>query len=151
MLANVLFTSMSFGAICIVMPLAFSWQIKLLLNTMIIVSVIYTLLCHGLLLLPWSCVGLKVSHKSQLQLVLKNGDVLEVIAQANSVVTPYLTVLNSRVKGAGLIHHLLFHQHLVIFPDSVDADDYRELRVWLRWAYKQQADLENQVNSEPGK
>ena len=139
---NVLFTLMGLGALCIVILLDFSWQIKLLINSMIIVAVIYTLLCHGLLLLPWSCVRLNVNHKNQLQLVLKNGDVLNVIAQPNSVVTPYLTVLNSRLKDAGLIDYL-FHQHLVIFPDSVDVDVYRQLRVWLRWAYARQPDREN--------
>jgi len=133
MLASALFTLMSLGAFSIVILLAFSWQIKLLLCVLIMASAIYTLLCHSLLLLPWSCVGLKVSIKNQLQLVLKNGDVLDVIAQSNSVVTPYLTVLNSRIKDAGLVHGL-FHQHLIIFPDAVNADDLRKLRVWLRWA-----------------
>lgn len=134
MLACTLFTSMSLGALCIVMLLAFSWQIKLLLIAMIIVSAVYALLCHGLLFLPWSCVALKINTKNQLQLVRKNGQLLDVTVQPNSVVTPYLTVLNSRLKDATFVHRLL-DQHLVIFPDAVNANDYRQLRVWLRWGY----------------
>jgi toxin CptA len=136
-LASGLFTLMSLGALAIVMLLAFSWQIKLLLSSMIIASAIYALLCHGLLLLPWSYVALKINMKNQLQLKRKNGQVLEVTAQPNSVVTPYLTVLNSCVKDATFMHRLL-DQHLIIFPDAVNADDYRQLRVWLRWAYARQ-------------
>ncbi len=137
MLACALFTLMSLGALCIVMLLSFSWQIKWLLSSIIMVSAIYALFCHGLLLLPWSCVALKINMKNQLQLKHKNGQILEVIAQPNSVVTPYLTVLNSRVKDASFIHRLL-DQHLIIFPDAVNADDYRQLRVWLRWGYARQ-------------
>lgn len=137
MCACALFTLMSFSALCIVMLLdflwLFNWQIKWLISAMIIVSAVYAILYHGLLLLPWSCVGLKVNKKNQLELVLKNGDILEVIVQPNSVVTLYLTVINSYIKDAGLIHGL-FHQHHIIFFDAVNADDYRQLRVWLRWA-----------------
>jgi hypothetical protein len=34
--------------------------------------------------------------------------------------------------------HRLLDQHLIIFPDAVNADDYQQLRVWLRWAYARQ-------------
>lgn len=42
--------------------------------------------------------------KNQLQLKRKNGQILEVTAQPNSVVTPYLTVLHSCVKDPILMH-----------------------------------------------
>lgn len=140
-LATALFTLMSLAALSIVILLDFShmfnwsfnWQFKSLLSAMIIISAIYAILCHGLLLLPWSCVALKVSIKNELELVLKNGDIIEVVVQSSSVVSLYLTVLNSRIKNAGLIDSL-FHQHHLIFFDAVNADDYRHLRVWLRWA-----------------
>lgn len=135
--ATALFILMSIGALSIVILLDFShmfnWQFKSLLSAMIIISAIYAVLCHGLLLLPWSCVALKVSIKNKLELVLKNGDIIEVLVQPSSVVSLYLTVLNSRIKNAGLINSL-FHQHHLIFFDAVNADDYRQLRVWLRWA-----------------
>ena len=123
MLACTLFTLMSFGALYIVILLAFSWQIKLLLSAMIMVSAVYALLCHGFLLLPWSCIALKINTKNQLQLVRKNRQLLDVTVQPNSVVTPYLTVLNSSVKDASFMHRLL-DQHLIIFPDAVNANDY---------------------------
>lgn len=136
-----LFTLMSLGALSIVILLdlsrLFNWQIQCLLGAVIVISAVYAILQHGLLLLPWSCVGLKVSKNSQLELILKNGDILEVVPQPNSVVTLYLIVLNCRKNEAGFIYsltHGLFHQHYIIFFDSVNADDYRQLRVWLHWA-----------------
>lgn len=43
----------------------------------------------------------------------------------SSVVTPHLTILN--VRGARRSHSVL------IFPDSLDAASFRQLRVNLRW------------------
>lgn len=143
MLASCLFTLMRAGAWCIVMLLAFSWQLKLLLSVMIILSAIYAVLCYGILLLPWSCIALQVNTISQLQLVFKNGKILDVIVQANSVVTPYLTVINYSVTEKNLLKrlmHKLYCPHLVLFVDSVNADTYRHLRVWLRWAHARQLD-----------
>ena len=143
MLASCLFTLMSADAWYIVMLLAFSWQLKLLLIVMIVLSAIYAVLCYGLLLLPLSCIALQVNTISQLQLVFKNGKILDVIVQANSVVTPYLTVINYAVTEINLLQklmHKLYYPHLVLFVDAVDSDDYRHLRVWLRWAYAWQLD-----------
>lgn len=143
MLASCLFTLISAGAWCIVMLLAFSWQLKLLLSLMIILSAIYAVLCYGILLLPWSCIALQVNTISQLQLVFKNGKILDVIVQANSVVTPYLTVINYSVTEKNLLKrlmHKLYCPHLVLFVDAVNADTYRHLRVWLRWAHARQLD-----------
>jgi hypothetical protein len=72
----------------------FSWQLKLLLSVTIVLSAIYVVLCYGLLMLPWSCIALQVNMISQLLLVFKNGKILDLIVQANSVVTPYLKVIN---------------------------------------------------------
>jgi toxin CptA len=45
----------------------------------------------------------------------------------SSYVSPWLTILDLRPAGArGL-------RHVVIVPDAVDPDDFRRLRVWLRW------------------
>lgn len=133
-IASALFTLMSVGACCIVMLLTISSPIKLALLVAIILSGLYAVLQHGLRRLPSSCVALKVDAKNQLQLVRKDGRTLDVLVQANTVVTPYLTVLNSRTQSASLLPCLSM-QHLLIFPDAVDANGYRQLRVWLRWGY----------------
>lgn len=45
----------------------------------------------------------------------------------STYVSPALTVLNLKPVGARRA------RHVVILPDAVDADDFRRLRVWLRW------------------
>ena len=132
MIASALFTLMSVGALFIVILLTMSLQLKLLLSFMIVFSAIHAVSKHGLLLLPWSCVKLSINTKNQLQFTRKDGKQLEVLVQANSVVTPYLIILNSQIKEASFLQRL-FVQHLIIFPDAVDAENYRQLRVWLRW------------------
>ena len=45
----------------------------------------------------------------------------------STYVTPYLTVLNLRRSSTRVARHVL------LLPDSLNADDFRKLRVWLRW------------------
>jgi toxin CptA len=47
-----------------------------------------------------------------------------------SVVMPWLVVLHYRVEDNGQTHHL------VMPPDSLPSDDFRRLRVWLKWKAK---------------
>lgn len=146
---SILLTLMSLGAFCIVMLLGLSWQIKLPLGFIIVTSAIYTVLFHGLLLLPWSCVALNINTKNQLQLIRKDGKPLEVTVQAHSVVLPYLTVLNcqygidSQAQASFLrrsFARCFITRSLIILPDALDAEKYRQLRVWLRWGYSRQPD-----------
>ena len=46
----------------------------------------------------------------------------------DSLVTPYLTVLNVLPLGAR------FTSRIIILPDSLDAESFRQLRVWLKWS-----------------
>jgi hypothetical protein len=45
-----------------------------------------------------------------------------------SCVTPALTVINLRVEGARTPRHVL------LISDNIRADDFRRIRVLLRWA-----------------
>lgn len=49
------------------------------------------------------------------------------VLQDSSFVAPYLTILNVQVVG------WRFTRHIVILPDRMDAETFRQLRVWLRW------------------
>ncbi len=75
---------------------------------------------------------IKVNVKSQMQLIRQDGKQLEVTVLGNTVVTPYLTVLNCRHNQLTFAQRL-FSQHIIIFSDAVDAEAYRRLRVYLRW------------------
>jgi len=56
-----------------------------------------------------------------------NGDQLTGKILRDSLVTPFLTVLNILPRNTRLAHSL------VILPDSLDAASFRQLRVWLKW------------------
>lgn len=57
---------------------------------------------------------------------------LRVELSASSTVLPRLTVLHIKEQGS--------RRHLVILPDSLPAEDFRRLRVWLRWLGVKHAD-----------
>ena len=124
--------AMGLGAGVILILPALIWQIKLILGVVILSAVAYNVCQYGLLLLPWSYVALNVSSVHQVQLVRKDGKQIDVHVRDDSVVTPFLTVVNCKVTDASLLMRL-FAPHLVILPDALDAESYRQLRVWLRW------------------
>ena len=117
----------------ILIPLNLYWQIKLAIVVVIVCSAAYAVCCYGLLLLPWSCVGLTVNAKNQLSITRRDGaQLLDVSVIADSVVTPYLTVVRFHQKNAAILSRVFSFQ-MIILPDSLDAENYRQLRVWLRW------------------
>jgi toxin CptA len=40
---------------------------------------------------------------------------------------PWLTVLNLKLPGKRLV------RHVILLPDALDENEFRRLRVWLRW------------------
>lgn len=119
-------------AFAILIPLALDWQIKLLLGLAILSASLYAIFLHGLLVLPWSCVALRVNSDNTLNLMLANGRQLPATLCRDSVVTPYLTVVNCKAKDATIFMRW-FSPHLVLLPDMLDKETYRKFRVWLRW------------------
>jgi toxin CptA len=57
---------------------------------------------------------------------------LEAAILPSSFISPYLTVLNLNIEGERRA------RHVVILPDAMDAEQFRQLRVWLRWKCKSQ-------------
>lgn len=150
-LLSALIVGMSLGACFILVLLTLFLQIKLLLVLSVVILAAYAVCCYGLLLLPWSCVALSVNVKNQLQFIRKDGKQLEVLVQENSVVTPYLTVLNCKLSNRdqlddmSLIMRRLLMLNLTklsvtILPDALDPEGYRQLRVWLRWGHSSKLD-----------
>ena len=119
---------------CILIPLQLYWQIKLVIVLAIAISATYVICGYGLLLLPWSCVGLLINAKNELQITRRDGTQLSAVSVVgDSVVTPYLTVIRFHQKNTTILSHIFSFQ-LIILPDALDAESYRQLRVWLRWA-----------------
>jgi len=127
---------------CILILLPLVWQIKWLLVIVILLLAIYSVCTRGLLLLPWSLLALNINVKNELQLTCRDGAKFVAVVCADSVVTPYLTIVHVQPQQLSFIRRLLF-SHVVILPDMVDAERFRQLRVWLRWGQVHQSQVEH--------
>ena len=64
---------------------------------------------------------------SDIALISRDGKELNGHVLRSSLVTPAMTILNVAYTGKMRI------DSVVIFPDSMDAERFRELRVLLKW------------------
>ena len=93
----------------------------------LLASAVFYFKRDGLLALPNSIIALHVHSDCQCEVKIKQGEWIEAELLGTSFVAPYLTVLNFKVPGKRLAWHS------VIFPDAVDREDFRQLRVLLKW------------------
>jgi len=109
------------------------WQIKLLLATFVISASVYAICLHGLRILPWSLVALDINSGNELKLIRRDGRQLAKLQLCgDSVALPYLTVMRcTPAKTIGLSG--FFPYYLLLLPDAIEPDSFRQLRVWLRW------------------
>lgn len=116
------------GACVIIICMPFSAVLKLLLCSLVLLATGYHVADKGFMLLPWSCIALRLNTKGELTASTRAGDEYIVDILPDSFVASYLAVLNYRVSGKK------GQRSILLLPDSTDADAYRRLRVWLRWA-----------------
>ncbi len=76
---------------------------------------------------PSSIVGLRLSEGGELALLSAAGEPVYVAVQADSTVFSQLIVLRIRDEEHGRL------RSLVLLPDSMRAEHFRLLRLWLRW------------------
>ncbi len=87
----------------------------------------YCLLLHAGLRMGMSCVALRLEEGDEIVLVLRNGSHLMCRLSGDSLVTPYIVILNvARNEQRG-------GRSVVIMPDAIGAESFRRLRVILRW------------------
>jgi toxin CptA len=107
-------------------PLAFPIWAKTALAFFVLLSLGYHLWREAWLFAPSASVALLLEG-DQVVLSTRGGEQLTGQILRDSLVTPYLTVLNVLPQGAR------FSRSVVILPDSLDAESFRQLRVWLKW------------------
>jgi len=98
----------------------------ILLFVVLIWSVTYYLLRDALLALPGSWVGLRLEDE-QLTLFNRRGDAMIGRLLKSSVVMPNLVILNIAITN----HR--WTQNVILMPDSMDEESFRQLRVALKW------------------
>ena len=138
-----------------VKPLALSLRPSRLLMTVLVIAVLGTDVLLFLLPIPWpvalllamvmtagfkqaiwrdallqagaSIDAMALSAKGELRCHLRAQDWQLVQVLDSTYVAPWLSVLHLQVEGRR------FARHVVLLPDSLDAEAYRQLRVWLKW------------------
>ena len=113
-------------ALAVLAPLALPIWTRTLLALLVIISLLYHVWRDAWLLALSSSKTLLLDG-DLLLLVARNGDQVTAQVLADSLITPFITILNVLPQGAYLA------RSIIILPDSLDTESFRQLRVWLRW------------------
>lgn len=128
-LAKIL-VSVHLVAISLMYSLPLFIDLKIMGIVVLIISLIYYLRKNAFLTDADAIKVLMLSDEMPCQLTLHSGESYTCNVLENSFVAPYLTVVNLKLEGK------FFPQSLIILVDSLDAEEFRQLRVWLRWNKK---------------
>lgn len=113
-------------ALAVLVPITLPLWARILLAELVLVSMLYHL-WHDAWLLALSSNKTLLLDGDSVLLVARNGDQVTARILADSLVTPFISVLNVLPQGAYLA------RSIIILPDSLDAESFRQLRVWLKW------------------
>lgn len=113
-------------AIILLMPFVLGLKTGFVLIGLI--AMIYAIAKDALLMLPWSILQLEFSSQNEVRIVMKNKQMFRAEILHSSYINPYLTVLNFKLTGQ------FWQYHIVILPDSLSQDTFRQLRVRLLWS-----------------
>ncbi|MFO1290082.1 MAG: protein YgfX [Nitrosomonas sp.] len=133
---TLMFSVAHMGCIIIIALLDGSIVLKASGMLLLVLSLIYYIRLYALLQSPNAIVSFYLSDHSTCITQTRSGQQLHWHIQGSSFVTPYLTVLSLKSNQS------FFDRSIVIFPDSINAEQFRQLRVWLRWKWKDTNSLE---------
>jgi toxin CptA len=88
---------------------------------------VYRILLDANLRMGYSCVAFRLEEDEGIVLVLRDGRQLSGQVSGDSVVTPYLVILNVALGEQSSTRSLL------IMADAMGAESFRLLRIALRW------------------
>ncbi len=113
------------GGLLLTLPLP-SW-LMVALTVILLASAAYGVHRHALRRGAGAITVLAFSDRESIRLTLGNGSTAAGRVLGSSTVGAMLTVLNIALDGRRR------PVHLVLLGDSLSPDDFRRLRVWLRW------------------
>ncbi len=116
-------------------PLALPMIVKMIIIFLLAGSLYYYLRRYAWLISAQSIVALHLTGRNQCELKTNTGSAIDTVIDASTFVAPYMTVLCLKEDQ---IHR---YRTVVILPDGIDADSFRQLRIWLKWRW--QADSAN--------
>jgi toxin CptA len=111
-------------------PLDLSLNIKLIVVFILMMSAIYYLRQDAFLVATNSVIAFELSNTMRCTIISRSGQSIICCILSSTYVTSYLTVLNVKPEGK------FFTRSILILPDGIDTEAFRQLRVWLRWKWK---------------
>ena len=123
------------AAIATLVPLQLPLTARLGIALAVTLSLAHSIRRFAWLRSPESIVAIELTDCEQGSMQSAAGLWCEGRVLPTTYVTPMLTVVNMRVNGSRRVRHAL------IVADNIDADDFRKLRVALRWAYPKNAGI----------
>jgi toxin CptA len=133
LLALALAAAHAAAAIALV-PLDFPAWAKVLVVLLVAASLVHALRRHAWLSSAASVKAIELHEHDRVTLEVGDGTRHAARVLGTTYVTPRLCVMNLRIAER------LFVRHAVIVADNVDPEDFRRLRVWLRWGCRPEAD-----------
>ncbi|PSJ16691.1 protein YgfX [Nitrosomonas supralitoralis] len=111
-------------------PLSLSLGFKVLIAILLVISLIYYLRHDALLVANNTVMSFTLSEKMQCAVITRCGKTIACDVLGSTFVAPYLVVLNLKAEGK------FFPFSIVILPDGIEVDMFRQLRVWLLWKWQ---------------
>lgn len=111
-------------------PLALPLEIKAIIFVLLIISLLYYLRKDALLSANDAVIALQLKEDMRCIVTTRSGQSIACRILGSTFVAPYLTVMNLQPAGK------FFMRSVVILPDSIKEEEFRRLRVWLRWKWK---------------
>jgi toxin CptA len=126
------------SAISLLWPLMLPVAAKLASTVVLAISLVIYVRHYAFRKSPGSITGLSLADDMTCTLETRHGERIACALLGSSFVAPYLTVLELKPLNDTRWSHRLRSCSVVILPDAIAAEDFRRLRVLLRWKWKEQ-------------
>ena len=104
--------------------------VKGAISLAVAVSLVYFLALDAALHAAKAIVELELKDDGGIAFRTREGRWVDSELAASSYVSPGLTIVVLKPRGRGRA------RHVILLPDSVDARDFRRLRMWMRWKHE---------------
>lgn len=125
-LAGVLIAALN-AAVVLLLSMSLPWWAKLAAIAALLISAVYYLRHDAYLSMQSSNVRLQM-EAGQVTITRRNGHSWSGLVLHDSFIMPQMVILNVLPEGA------YFSRSVIILPDSLDKDSFRQLRVLMKWS-----------------
>ena len=126
LLAAILITAHA-GAIGLILNVELPQWVKFAAAVGLVIQCIIVVYRDALLRGAKPIIALEVTSDHGINIQTRRGGWQECKVLGSTYVTPFLTIMNLRLSGERMA------RHVTLLPDSLDRDEFRRLRVWLKW------------------